>query len=77
MPRPFPGQPVGDDPVLAADIDLLVRPGQMSLWLDDCAQSLEEQASSEPGRISKAIVAGPARLSQVTRTASHPLNAPR
>ncbi|MEU7925124.1 glycoside hydrolase family 3 N-terminal domain-containing protein [Micromonospora sp. NPDC049107] len=70
MPRLFPGLPVGVDPVLAADIDLLVRPGRMFLRPDDCAQSLHEQAGSEPGRISKAVVAGPARLSQVTRTAS-------
>ncbi|RQX08034.1 glycoside hydrolase family 3 N-terminal domain-containing protein [Micromonospora inaquosa] len=70
MPRLFSGQPVGVDPVLTADIDLLVRPGRMSLPPDDRAQSLHEQAASEPGRISKAIVAGPARLSQVTRTAS-------
>ncbi|MEU4338633.1 glycoside hydrolase family 3 N-terminal domain-containing protein [Micromonospora lupini] len=69
MPRPFSGQPVGVDPVLTADIDLLVRPGRMSLEPVGCVQSLHEQAVSEPGRISKAVVAGPARLSQVIRTA--------
>ncbi|MGC4815701.1 glycoside hydrolase family 3 N-terminal domain-containing protein [Micromonospora sp. DT228] len=70
MPRPLPGQPVGVDPALTADIDLLVRPGRISLGPVGCVQSPHEQAGSEPGRISKAVVAGPARLSQVIRTAS-------
>ncbi|MFI2666322.1 glycoside hydrolase family 3 N-terminal domain-containing protein [Micromonospora carbonacea] len=71
MPRSLLGKPVEVDPGLAADIDLLVRPGRMSLHPGGgCGPSRREPLMGEPGRISKAIVGSPVVLDGVTRWAS-------
>ncbi|MCX4471381.1 hypothetical protein OOK41_13860 [Micromonospora sp. NBC_01655] len=54
----------------SSEIDLLVRPGRMSLRPDDCIPLPHGPVITEPGWISKAIVGSPARLDQLTRRTS-------
>ncbi|MCZ7375250.1 glycoside hydrolase family 3 protein [Micromonospora sp. WMMC250] len=70
MPPSAPGRSGGTDSALAAQIDLLVRPGRRSLGLHSPAQLPHQEAASEPGRISKGIVTSPAQLRQVTQSES-------
>ncbi|MEV4210056.1 glycoside hydrolase family 3 N-terminal domain-containing protein [Micromonospora sp. NPDC049662] len=70
MPPGAPGRSGGADSALAAQIDLLVRPGRMSLGLNNSAHLPHKEAIPEPGRISKRIITSPAQMRQVTQSAS-------